>query len=136
MEMADVKYGMANRSGHLRRVSSHRRRGREAVERRARRSRLALTWRNVSGSGSRQLLRHIDRTDAVHRFAAALPRRAREGSWKAVHLDPPRRASRYLSLGGGLRSVRPREHMAWQCAGQPVRPCVQPLPLSHVLTGW
>ena len=66
-----------------------------------------LTWRNVSGSGSRQLLRHIEHTDAVHWFLAALARQAREGSWKVVQLDPPRRASRYFSLGGRLRSVRP-----------------------------
>ena len=66
-----------------------------------------LTWRNVSGSGSRQFLRHIEHTDAVHWFLAVLARQAREGSWKVSQLDPPRRASRYFSLGGTLRSVRP-----------------------------
>ena len=66
-----------------------------------------LTWRNVSGSGSRQFLRHIEHSDAVHWFAAVLARQAHAGSWKVAQLDPPRRASRYFSLDGRLRSVRP-----------------------------
>ena len=64
-------------------------------------------WRNVSGRSSRQLLRTIDHTDAVHGFLAALVTQARERSVEVVQLDPPRRASRYFRHDGRLHSVQP-----------------------------
>ena len=66
-----------------------------------------LTWRNVSGRRSRQLLRNVEHTAAVHGFIAALARQARSRSREIVQLDPPRRASRYFRHNGRMRSVQP-----------------------------
>ena len=66
-----------------------------------------LTWRNVSGSRSRQLLRNVEHTGAVHRFLVALAGQARAAGWDVVQLDPPRRASRYFRHEGRLHSVLP-----------------------------
>ena len=66
-----------------------------------------LTWRNVSGSRSRQLLRNAEHTGAVHWFLAALSGQARSTGWDIVQLDPPRRASRYFRHDGRLHSVLP-----------------------------
>ena len=66
-----------------------------------------LTWRNVSGSRSRQLLRNVEHTGAVHWFLVALAAQARAAGWEIVQLDPPRRASRYFRHDGRLHSVRP-----------------------------
>ena len=66
-----------------------------------------LDWRNVSGRGSRQLLRTIEHTDAVHGFLAALVEDARAQSLEVMQLDPPRRASRYFQHDGRLHSVQP-----------------------------
>ena len=64
-------------------------------------------WRNVSGRRSRQLLRHLDHTGAVHGFVASLSRQARELGWEVAQLDPPHRASRYFRHDGRLHSVHP-----------------------------
>ena len=64
-------------------------------------------WRDVRGRNSRQLLRHLDHTAAVHRFVAALAQQARADGWEVAQLDPPRRASRYFRHGGRVRSVHP-----------------------------
>ncbi len=66
-----------------------------------------LEWRKVSGARSRQLLRHIGHTEAVHWFMAALSGQARDGGWEVVQLDPPHRASRYFRHRGRLHSVHP-----------------------------
>ncbi len=66
-----------------------------------------LTWRNVSGSRSRQLLRNVEHTGAVHWFMAALAAQARARGWQAAQLDPPRRASRYFRHDGRLHSALP-----------------------------
>ncbi len=66
-----------------------------------------LTWRNVSGSRSRQLLRNVEHTGAVHRFLAALAEQARAAGWQVAQLDPPRRTSRYFHYDGRLHSVLP-----------------------------
>ena len=65
------------------------------------------SWRNVSGARSRQLLRNLAHTTAVHGFVSALAAQARSTGWKVVQLDPPTRASRYFRCGGTLRSVHP-----------------------------
>ena len=67
----------------------------------------APDWRNVSGSRSRQLLRNLDHTAAVHHFIAALAHECRAMGWEAVQLDPPHRASRHFRHRGGPRSVHP-----------------------------
>ena len=69
--------------------------------------RTPLSWRNVSGSRSRQLLRNVEHTDSVHWFVAVLERQAHSRSREVVQLDPPSRASRYFRHRDGLRSVRP-----------------------------
>ncbi len=66
-----------------------------------------LTWRNVSGRRTRQLLRNVEHTAAVHGFIAALARQARSRSREIVQLDPPRRASRYFRHNDRMRSVQP-----------------------------
>ena len=66
-----------------------------------------LTWRNVSGRRSRQLLRNVEHTAAVHGFIAALARQAFSRSREIVQLDPPRRASRYFRHNDRMRSVQP-----------------------------
>ena len=68
---------------------------------------VAGTWRDVRGRNSRQLLRHLEHTAAVHRFAAVLAEQARAEGWEVAQLDPPRRASRYFRHGGRVRSVHP-----------------------------
>ena len=66
-----------------------------------------MDWRNVSGGRSRQLLRNLDHTAAVHGFLAALARQARALGWDTSQLDPPHRASRHFRYAGALRSVYP-----------------------------
>ena len=66
-----------------------------------------LEWRNVAGTRTRQLLRNMEHTSAVHGFISALARQARSRSREIVQLDPPRRASRYFRHDGKLRSVHP-----------------------------
>ncbi|MYA49199.1 MAG: hypothetical protein F4185_06420 [Chloroflexi bacterium] len=66
-----------------------------------------LSWRNVSGSRSRQLLRNAEHTESVHWFAAVLERQAHSRGRELVQLDPPHRASRHFRHGGSLRSVHP-----------------------------
>ncbi len=66
-----------------------------------------LEWRNVAGTRTRQLLRNVEHTAAVHAFIAALCQQARSRSREIVQLDPPRRASRYFRHEGKLRSVHP-----------------------------
>ena len=61
----------------------------------------------VSGRRSRQLLRDLEHTAAVHRFIAALNRQARSLGWDVEQLDPPHRASRYFRHYGGPRSLHP-----------------------------
>ena len=67
----------------------------------------ALTWRNVSGSRSRQLLRNLEHTQAVHWFLAALAVQSRALGWTEFQFDPPRRSSRFFRQDGALHSVRP-----------------------------
>ena len=64
-------------------------------------------WRNVSGARSRQLLRNIEHTEAVHSFVTALAHQARALGWELLQIDPPRRASRYFRYGERLHSVHP-----------------------------
>ena len=66
-----------------------------------------LEWRNVSGARTRQLLRHLDHTEAVHGFAARLVSQARSMDWQVAQLDPPQRASRYFRHHGRLHSIQP-----------------------------
>ena len=66
-----------------------------------------MDWRNVSGGRSRQLLRNLEHTAAVHGFLAALARQARALGWDTAQLDPPHRASRHFRHQGALRSVNP-----------------------------
>ena len=64
-------------------------------------------WRNVSGGRTRQLLRNIEHTDAVHAFIASLTVQANALGWEIVQIDPPKRASRHYRHEGRRRSVNP-----------------------------
>ncbi len=64
-------------------------------------------WRSVSGRRSRQLLRNMEHTGAVHGFVADVARQARDLGWEVDQIDPPRRASRYFRYFGGMRSIHP-----------------------------
>ena len=67
-----------------------------------------MTWRNVAGTRSRQLLRNVEHTEAVHRFLAALGRQVRSTrDCELVRIDPPHRASRHFRHEDVLRSVHP-----------------------------
>ena len=67
----------------------------------------ARGWRAVTGKRSRQLLRDMEHTAAVHGFIAALCRHARALGWEIEQIDPPRRASRYFRRLGRMRSIHP-----------------------------
>ena len=64
-------------------------------------------WRNLTGSRTRQLLRNMEHTAAVHAFLAALTVQARHLGWEVAQLDPPRRASRHFRHDDRMRSVNP-----------------------------
>ena len=74
-------------------------------------------WRNVSGSRSRQLLRNLEHTQAVHRFIAELASQCPARGWRITQLDPPRRATRFFRHDGRLHSVRPDAFGALQRDG-------------------
>ena len=73
-----------------------------------------LDWRNVSGGRSRQLLRNMEHTQAVHAFVAALAKQADSLGWNLEQIDPPRRASRHFrhEHGDALRQSRRLRHPA------------------------
>ncbi len=76
-------------------------------------------WRDVRGRNSRQLLRHLAHTAAVHGFVASLAEQARSEGWEVVQLDPPRRASRYFRQGRRVRSVHPDAFGVLRREGKP-----------------
>ena len=78
-------------------------------------------WRSVSGRRSRQLLRDMEHTAAVHGFVAALSRQAPALGWEVYQLDPPIRASRYFRHFGGRRSIHP-DAFGMLGRGRAVRP--------------
>ncbi len=97
-------------------------------------------WRNVSGGRSRQLLRNIEHTSAVHGFVAALSIQCRALGWEAVQLDPPHRASRHFPHGGARRSVHPdaygilrRGPVSWPFFLEWERRAVRPATMSERL---
>ena len=94
-------------------------------------------WRNVSGRRSRQLLRDMEHTAAVHGFIAALATQARDLEWEIDQLDPPIRASRYFQHYGGRRSVHPdafgvlrRESAVWPFFLEWERRAVRPITMT------
>ena len=64
-------------------------------------------WRNIVGARSRQLLRHLKHTEAVHQFVSQVAKQATERGHQFTQLDPPHRASRYFRLEGAVRSIHP-----------------------------
>ncbi len=97
-------------------------------------------WRNVSGRRSRQLLRDIEHTTAVHDFMAALTVQARDLGWETDQLDPPIRASRYFRHFGGRRSIHPdafgvlrREGYPWSFFLEYERRAVRPVTMAERL---
>ncbi len=97
-------------------------------------------WTNVSGRQSRQLLRNLEHTAAVHAFLAALADQARAAGWEAALPDPPRRASRHFRHGDRTRSVSPdafgllrRDGAAWHFFLEWERRAVRPSTMSQRL---
>ena len=64
-------------------------------------------WRNIVGTRSRQLLRHLKHTEAVHQFISQVAKQASERGHQFTQLDPPHRASRYFRYKGAVRSIHP-----------------------------
>ena len=64
-------------------------------------------WRTLVGARSRQLLRHLKHTEAVHRFVSQVARQASERGHEFIQLDPPHRSSRYFRYEGAVRSIHP-----------------------------
>ncbi len=75
-------------------------------------------WRETPGRRTRQLLRHIDHTESVHRFAAALSAQARNMEVELAQLDPPHRASRYFRHEDRLRSIQPDAFVMLHAGGE------------------
>ena len=99
-----------------------------------------MDWRNVSGGRSRQLLRNLEHTAAVHGFIRALAAQARDLGWEVAQLDPPHRASRYFRHGDRLRAVHPdafgllrRGRQAWAFLLEWERRAVRPATMSQRL---
>ena len=99
-----------------------------------------LEWRNVTGRRTRQLLRNMEHTTAVHGFLAALAAQARLLGWEVVQLDPPRRASRHFRHDGGMRAVNPdafgvlrRDDATWPFFLEWERRAVRPSTMSDRL---
>ena len=99
-----------------------------------------MDWRNVSGSRSRQLLRNMEHTAAVHSFLGALTAQAPLLGWEIVQLDPPRRASRHFRHEGRMRAVNPdgfgvlrRGDAAWAFFLEWERRAVRPSTMSDRL---
>lgn len=65
------------------------------------------SWRDVKGGRTRQLLRNIEHTQAVHAFVSALARHSASLGWRLMQVDPPVRASRHFRHGGRMRSINP-----------------------------
>ena len=78
-----------------------------------------LTWRNIAGRRTRQLLRTVEHTQAVHGFLAALAEQARSCGTEVAQIDPPHRASRYFRHRGVLRSVNPDAFGVLRREGRP-----------------
>ena len=66
-----------------------------------------LGWRGLTGSRSRQLLRHIEHTESVQWFIAQVARQAAGSGSTVKQLDPPHRASRYFRFEAAVRSIHP-----------------------------
>ena len=78
-----------------------------------------LEWRNLQGRKTRQLLRNLTHTEAVHRFLATLAEQSRSTDWGVVQFDPPHRASRYFRFEDRLRSIQPDAFGVLHCEGRP-----------------
>ncbi len=97
-------------------------------------------WRNLTGRRTRQLLRNMEHTAAVHGFLAALAAQARFLGWEVVQIDPPRRASRHFRHDDRLRAVYPdafgilkKDGAAWPFFLEWERRAVRPSTMSERL---
>ncbi|MCY4449287.1 MAG: hypothetical protein OXE02_10665 [Chloroflexi bacterium] len=96
-----------------------------------------LTWRNVSGTRSRQLLRNAGHTEAVHSFIAALAVQSRSLGFEILQVDPPHRSSVFFRHDGRLYSVRPdasgvlgRDGRTWSFLLEWERRAVRPVTMA------
>ncbi len=77
-----------------------------------------LEWRNLRGRKTRQLLRNLTHTEAVHQFLATLAEQSRSKDWSVIQFDPPHRASRYFRFEDRLRSIQPDAFGVLHCEGR------------------
>ena len=80
-----------------------------------------LSWRNLVGRRTRQLLRNLEHTDGVHGFLAGVLRDVRAKGWEVVQIDPPHRSSRYFRYGGRRHAIHP-DAFGLLCRGSQLRP--------------
>ena len=73
-----------------------------------------LSWRNLVGRRTRQLLRNLEHTDGVHGFLAGMLGQMRAKSWEVIQVDPPHRSSRYFKYGGRRYAIHPDAFVTWQ----------------------
>ena len=99
-----------------------------------------FVWDNVTGARSRQLLRNVEHTAAVHSFLAAMTVQAGLLDWEVSQVDPPRRASRHFKHGDGMRSVNPdacgdlrKDETTWPFLLEWERRAVRPSTMSERL---
>ena len=78
-----------------------------------------LEWHNLHGRKTRQLLRNLTHTEAVHQFLATLAEQSRSRDWGVVQFDPPHRASRHFRVEDRLRSIQPDAFGVLHCEGRP-----------------
>ena len=97
-------------------------------------------WRNISGGVSRQLLRNIEHTAAIHAFIAALARQSSVLGWETRQIDPAHKASRHFRHDETQRSVNPdaygvlsRGPVAWPFFLEWERRAVRPATMSERL---
>ncbi|MXX32766.1 MAG: hypothetical protein F4Z51_11205 [Chloroflexi bacterium] len=74
-----------------------------------------LDWRNLRGGRTRQLLRHLVHTEAVHGLLAVLADQARSNGSELAQIEPPHRASCYFRFQDRLRSVQPDAFGVLRC---------------------
>lgn len=80
-----------------------------------------LSWRNLVGRRTRQLLRNLEHTDGVHGFLAGMLWQVRTQGWEVTQVDPPHRSSRYFKYGGRRYAIHP-DAFFLLCRGSQLRP--------------
>ena len=102
---------------------------------------LPLTWRNVSGRRTRQLLRNVEHTAAVHAFMSALAKQARSLGWESGAARPalpsfpllPLRRRAALRKPRRIRTIAQERYAMWPFFLEWERRAVRPSTMSERL---